>query len=514
MPTGKSKYCSMIILFLLSWNYSFGIDRNFTNEKCSVEYNFIKDNNIRRLNWFTLSDLILDEKIDKSFQFEMLDANFLFTGSTDFPQKQFLDGSLWQGKGLNGFFSAGLLVNYKWLYLTIKPEVWASQNLCYDIIDPAASQENQEWGYFFHGMDYPQRMGDTALYNIDWGQSEVRIKVSNFTAGFSHQNIKIGPSIVNPLLLSNNAPGFWHVDIGFDTVKTRIGMLEGHGFWGRLEESEFFNTNPLDDYTFISGISFSYAPSFVNGLTVGVHRTLTSNWSNLDAKTFFTLFNPNFFDHSYGGDAIDQKALITMDYRLIDSEFRIYGELFFEDYITNLNLLLLTPEHATAFTIGVQKVFQIPFSNMLFTFEYTDLQQSRDYEIIWGAGGTYYTHSAVYHGYTNEGQLLGAPIGPGSEAQTLLLDFMMNWGKIGFKLQRINWQQDYLYRDPSVSSDPEGKDQTRLNVSLNFGINTCIPIGSWVLSAEGMFSGILNPNYTQDTQDYNFYTAIGATYSF
>lgn len=49
-------------------------------------------------------------------------------------------------------------------------------------------------------------------------------------------------------------------------------------------------------------------------------------------------------------------------------------------------------------------------------------------------GGIWYTHSQVLDGYTNRGQVLGAGIGPGSNLQSLDI----NWVK-GLKRLVYNW---------------------------------------------------------------------------
>ena len=40
-----------------------------------------------------------------------------------------------------------------------------------------------------------------------------------------------------------------------------------------------------------------------------------------------------------------------------------------------------------------------------------------------GSGGTYYIHGIVNQGYTHQGQLVGASIGPGANSNFISLDF-------------------------------------------------------------------------------------------
>ena len=142
-------------------------------------------------------------------------------------------------------------------------------------------------------------------------------------------------------------------------------------------------------------------------------------------------------------------------------------------------------------------------------FEWNQLIQSRDYEIDLGAGGIYYTHGRVPHGFTNLGQLLGAGIGGGSDAETFMLDYFDTWGSAGLMLQRIGWNKMYLYRDPHTVTSPEGADYVRLNTELNLGVNgTYLLFKSFNLFAGMIFSYNLNYNYEKENDLFNFYFTL------
>jgi hypothetical protein len=389
--------------------------------------------------------------------------------------------------------------------LIFYPEFWVAQNLNYSVVTPHPSQPNQEVGFFFNGIDYPQRMDGGTVWNLNWGQTGFHFNVWRMTLGFSHENIKIGPSKINPLLLSANASGFWHINFGLKKTETKIGDFEWQFFWGQLNESDSFDADSSNDETFLSGMVLAYAPSFIPGLTLGINRTLAANWTDLDAGIFFKILNPFFFNTSYGKDEVDQRASLTMDWQFPSVGFQLYGELFFEDYSPDLGTFILVPGHAAAYTLGIAKSFRMAKGRFITTFEMSQLIQSRDYEVGLGTGGTYYTHHIVNHGHTNEGQILGAGIGPGSDSQTFLADWYLGFGKIGLKLQRIGWYKDYIYKDPSDRNDPEGPDQRRMQAEMNYGVNATWLIHSWEITMEVMYSTFYNRNYERDTYSHNFY---------
>ena len=444
----------------------------------------------------------------------LLDPEIFFSGSSSYARTELNDGALWQGRGMNAILTTGIEFSSKYIDIIYYPEFWIAQNQFYQVVTPDPGQANQDVGYFFNGIDYPQRMGGNALWNYNWGQSGFHLNIWKLTLGFSHENIKSGPSIINPLLLSNNASGFWHMNFGLKNTETKIGNFEWQFFWGQLNESDFFDSNENNDNTFISGMLFAYAPQFIPGLTLGLNRTLASNWEDLNGDIFFKIFNPIFFNTSYGRDVVDQRASLTLEWQFPTVGFKFYGELFFEDYSTNIKTFILVPEHATAYTLGMMKSYPVRSGKLITIFEISQLIQSRDYEVGLGTGGTYYTHHIVNHGHTNEGQILGAGIGPGSDSKTFLVDWYSNWGKIGLKLQRIGWHKDYIYRDPSDTNDPDGPDQGRLQVEMNYGINCTWILSPLELSTELMYSTFYNRNFVEGSVNHNVYGNIKLKYRY
>jgi len=56
---------------------------------------------------------------------------------------------------------------------------------------------------------------------------------------------------------------------------------------------------------------------------------------------------------------------------------------------------------------------------------------------------SWYTSSIIRQGYTNQGQLLGASIGPGSNSQTINFSWNKGFNMIGIYFERITNNNDF-----------------------------------------------------------------------
>ncbi len=432
--------------------------------------------------------------------------------NTSYDRSELSDGSWWQGRGLNGFMTGGIILNSSWFELTFMPELWFAQNLYYAILPSAVESE---YGYFvYSSIDLPQRMGEEALYRFNWGQSGFRLNWNNLTLGFSNENILWGPSKVNSLLMSNNASGFPHIDFGLRKTPTPLGDFEFYAVRGMVSESDYYDSDPDNNNTFISGITTGYSPAIVPGLTIGLKWVLMTNWENWEKSWQLQWLGYDFTNVYFGGDQMDMKGSVTLEWEFPEVGFEWYLEFFREDYSPSLRYILLSPGHAAGWTVGGQKAFPLSKNRGIrATVEWNELIQSRDYEIDLGAGGIYYTHSRVPHGFTNLGQLLGAGIGGGSDSETFLLDYYDTWGKAGIMFQRINWNKMYLYRDPDLKSSPDGADYLKQNVEINLGLNGSLFLPNNVnIFGNMIFSYNMNYNYIENNDKFNFYGSIGIKY--
>ena len=242
-------------------------------------------------------------------------------------------------------------------------------------------------------------------------------------------------------------------------IKTKIGNFEWYLLSAKLKSSGFTppgtekqypenvflyrkKINQIgrsDDWRYLQALIMTYSPSFVNGLSIGFIRTIQMYSALVEGKytwmqgspTYFPVFanlfrkNDQFTDYE---DQTDQSAGLFFRWVMKDSKTEIYGEYNFHDAKWNLRDLLVNPEHARAYTIGLQKVFKKSNHNLVFNWEWTQLEQSPS-KIVRDAG-SWYRHSFVFDGYTNFGEVLGFKVGPGSNSQNLSISYIKDFKTI------------------------------------------------------------------------------------
>ncbi|MCP4161498.1 MAG: hypothetical protein GY760_15610 [Deltaproteobacteria bacterium] len=464
--------------------------------------------------WF--DRLKLDQVVYKNnwMDFKILDPEIFFSFNTALPSG-LNDGAMWQGKGLNSRVRFGFSWNTKYFSVTYYPELWFAQNLDFDFLPPEGNQPNQNYGATQGNIDYPQRMGDQILFDYSWGQTDIRFNYGCFTAGISTENIWLGPADQNALILSNNADGFPHFDIGVRKVTTVIGDIEARLFWGLLQESDFFNDESSDDFRLMSGLVTVYSPFFVPGLSFGASWVVNSPGGDFKAAYFFPRILQIFGQSEYmGSDSLDQKISLFGEWKFPSAGFTTYFEWAREDFSPSLGYIALAPEHSSFYTLGLKK--SLPISSVrgfMFKAELSELLQSRDYEIDLGSGGSYYTHGSVAQGYTNKGKILGAAVGPGSDTQYISLDYYDKWGRVGAYFRRISWDKMYLYKNPeTVASGNQGSK--RLNVEMDIGASCTVFLGNFELFSEAILAIIRNDQYIKGNDLINFYMNLGVSYRF
>jgi hypothetical protein len=133
---------------------------------------------------------------------------------------------------------------------------------------------------------------------------------------------------------------------------------------------------------------------------------------------------------------------------LPESGFEVYGEYARDDHWENARDLLMELDHSRAYTIGLEKVFRLPTDQqkLRVSAEASTLAMSQTWQSGRGAGATFYTHAQIRQGYTHRGQLLGAPIGPGSDAQYVGVDYLTSKWLGGLYYERVRYDNDSYYR--------------------------------------------------------------------
>jgi len=387
------------------------------------------------------------------------------------------NGSMIPNRGYQQILSAGLYAEIGILSFNIKPEYLYSQNKEYDGFFDGHSDFIWAKRYnLWNHADIPERFGLKSHNKVLIGQSNIKLNYKGLSFGLSNENIWWGPSMRNGIMMSNHSTGFKHLSFNSNRpIKTRIGDFEWQFVTGRLEPSGFKppqtdrtyagtllyvpqgnQTGNYVDWRYFQGYSITYSPKWVPGLSLGMIKWVQFYRALLDGEYTWMEGNPGYFpvfsnlfrknDKSYDIESqIDQAAGLFFRWFWEDSKAEIYAEFHFNDAKQNLRDLLLDSDHARAATIGLQKVFRSKNDdyNYLFSWEWTQLEQTAGRLIR--SAGSWYMHSYVTAGYTNNGEVLGAGIGPGSNSHFFSFSKIRNDSKMGVSLEIIDQNNDFLY---------------------------------------------------------------------
>ena len=442
------------------------------------------------------------------------------------------DGALWQGKGYNTSLTAGARLEGYGLELTLKPQVSFSQNMAFDYIKPNYAGTDKdgnptifsggaaEYGYYgVTSIDAPQRFGDKPFFTFDWGDTEVRYSWRTLTVGFGTQAMWLGPAQLNPIIHSNNAPSYPKFDIGLRRQRVVIpkldwylGDLELRCWWGKLSESDYFDTIDSNDSNLISGVSAAWSlPGIFKGLTIGINRTMLSKWDDISAYSLFTMIVPRL-GTSAGSDNNDQRFSLTIDYQIPKVGLDLYFEWARNDYTSQIKYLIMYPFHTQGWTFGVAKTFNIKEKyGLKLLLELTFLEASADYDRFIPWYTTFYAHHIITQGYTNRGQWLGAGIGTGGNSQYLGVNFYFPKGSVTLFGRRCNPDLDYAifydskkYKEEFENGNNVAGDNVR--ATLDFGISADYFItNSLILSGNYTFLTEINPlNVSKEHGDANY----------
>ena len=366
--------------------------------------------------------------------------------------RSYNDGVVWAGRGFSGTFTGGVEVRWGPATGTFLPTVYFVQNRDFET-EPIRFLARSEFAYpWTPNIDFPQRFGDDAFGDFDWGQSGVRIDLGGFTAAFSNESMWWGPAVWNPILMSSTAGGFPHVDVGTaHPVDIGIGKFEVRSMWGRLSESDYFDNNPLNNRSYITGLTLGYAPSFLSGVMVGVSGIVYGEWPQ-DGLSFSDVFrvvkeafNEKFLQRDGSTFPLPRGQFLQFvgRWRFPEVGFETYAEWVRGDLNVNLRDFLVEPDHTRGYTLGFQKLLPSDGPTYRLRGEITTLGRSRTTNVR--ASPRYLVDPAVGPGYTHRGQPIGAGIGPGGNGQFISVDRYTSGGRLGLSFQRIRFDDDAFF---------------------------------------------------------------------
>ncbi len=378
------------------------------------------------------------------------------------------DGSMIPAKGVQMLLSGGVLLNAGKFSIQFKPELVYAQNNNFDGFP--TEHFDVYWASYYkllNRSDIPERFGDKSYHRLFWGQSAIRYNTGSFSVGISTENLWWGPGRYNALILSNNAPGFAHFT--FNTIKpirTGIGSFEGQLIGGNLVSSgipppdtnRYFNQTRLyqakrNESRYVAGITVSWQPKWVKNLFMGFNAVSYLYHSDVSGI----------------GDILPLKGIISSTAEknghkaALGSLFARYlmpadnAELYFEfgrnDKLATPFNIIADNAYPRAYVAGFRKLFNTKKKGQFIEFasEFTQIELPTA-ELIQQAT-SWYTDTYVRQGFTNNGQVLGAGIGPGSNSLLLDVSWVKGIEKVGIQIERVAHNEDFYYRSFTVTND-------------------------------------------------------------
>lgn len=419
--------------------------------------------------------------LNNNGKLKILPIDFITNYTSHHPYNR-NNGSMITNTGYQQLISGGIYLELGPLTLQLKPENIYAENKNYDGFWKGHYDVTWANRYIlWNRIDTPERFGIDEYKKTTLGQSSIRLNYKSLSLGISSENIWWGPSIRNGIMMSNNAQGFNHITFNSrKPIKTLIGNFEFQLVTGRLEPSGF---NPpdiereyagtklfipkinqrgeTDDWRFFQGYSITYSPKWISGFHIGLTRWVQMYGSMFeggyswiadayDGKTvgWFPIFN-NFLRKNdkiepYEKET-DQAASGFFRWVWEDSKAEIYGEFSHNDSKFNFRDLLSDSDHSRAISLGINKIFDSKMKNFQYEFfwEWTQMEQTAS-RLIRNAS-SWYMHGRVYHGFTNNGEVIGAGIGPGSNSQYFSVAKIYENKRIGLGVEIIDQDNDFYY---------------------------------------------------------------------
>jgi hypothetical protein len=383
----------------------------------------------------------LGDTTHRPWKFGVFDLGLRSAFNSELPSTENANG-LWSGRGASAILEGGIEAEIGPIRLTLAPSFGYSQNEPFALAPVGADLLAHGFTPYANAdytasIDLPQRFGSTSLWRFFPGQSALSVGALGVSLGVSTANQWWGPGTFNSLLMTNNAPGFGHAFLASQPQNIGIGELEGEWVVGRLFGSgvSTVQPDPSADRRWLNALGLVFAPRFAPTLYVGAirmfYRYLPKD--GLHARDLLDVFQSlekiGLPASEQFSDAADQMLTFTVRWVLPSSGFELYGEWARNDHSWDTRDFVLDPTHASAYVLGMQKVLRHHEGFVRLGMESVSLPASpanlrRDVP-------TFYNHPQIMQGYTQEGQLIGASVGPVGSGQYVRVDVFRIWGRLG-----------------------------------------------------------------------------------
>ncbi len=375
------------------------------------------------------------------------------------------DGVVIPSKGYQQKFSAGAFLQWGPLTMQLAPELLYADVGKFNSF--STHHSDSVWATYYkmilNVIDQPDQYRHNSYRRFWPGQSSIRLNYKKISLGISTENLWWGPGVRNSLIMSNNAPGFEHITFNTRSpLATKIGSFELQVIAGRLRNSDVLPADtqrrlegvPLfqpkvNSDRYLNGMIITWQPRWMKGLHLGFSRVYYQYLNNIPRSFngYLPIFGAFFKGGSVDENSYGRDQMLSAFFRYIfpNDHAEMYFEYGRNDHAQNIADLAMEPEHASAYLVGFKKLLKR--NNQRITeimVEATHLQSSSTTSLR--ESNSWYTHHQVRHGYTNYGQLIGAGIGPGSNSQTIGVNWYRTFREFGVSFERVVRNNDFYYQ--------------------------------------------------------------------
>ena len=411
------------------------------------------------------------------------------------------DGAMSYSKGYQMQVAAGVFASFGNLKVQLRPEFVKTASGQYDT--------NESWGLVTNGTS-----------KILPGQSSIRYDLNKISLSASTQNLWWGPGISNSMLMSNNAPGFFHYSIASNRpLKTFLGNFQFQIISATLKQdsSQGFEHRNLKKLNLpnrnraYNALTFTFQPVIMKNITFGLTRAFQNLADNNNISGFVPKYLPvlgSFFGSAYN-DTINRDQILSFNTRWVfpKNHAEVYFEFGYNDAKDNFRDLMLDMSHSSGYVFGFKKLSYLNNLDYLdFGAEVTRMAQTPSY--LMRNAGNFYEHGRMIEGYTHKNQILGAGSGFGNNMQTVNLSFNRGWNKYGLIFNRIVQNPTQIV---TGSIENLGLRTTKWE-DFSYGIQSRYRYRNILFSANLEYVNSKNYLWTNGTNRSNFYAFINTIF--
>lgn len=410
------------------------------------------------------------------------------------------DGAMSYSKGYQMQVAAGIFASFGNLKVQLRPEFVKTASGQYET--------NKNWGLVTNGLS-----------KILPGQSSIRYDLNKISLSASTQNLWWGPGIVNSMLMSNNAPGFFHYSIASNRpLKTFLGNFQFQLISATLKQdsSQGFEHRNLKKLSLqdrdraYNALSFNFQPVIMKNITFGLTRAF-QNLAENNISGFVPKYLPvlgSFFGSAYN-DTINRDQILSFNTRWVfpKNQAEVYFEFGYNDAKDNFRDLMLDMSHSSGYIFGFKKLSYLNKTDYLdFGAEVIRMAQTPSY--LMRDAGNFYEHGRMTEGYTHKNQILGAGSGFGNNMQTVNLSLNRGWNKYGLIFNHIIQNPTQIV---TGSVENLGLRTTKWE-DFSYGIQSRYRYRNILFSANLEYVNSKNYLWTNGTNRTNFYAFINTIF--